>query len=278
MKASNDAAHSDFPLSISTMESLTFHIHLRGWKESTSFYVAGNYEARNDAAYSDFPLSISTVESLTFHIHRRGWKESTSFYVAGNYESQQRRSLQRLSTLAFHSGKPHFPHSLLRVESERLFRRVWKLLKPATAGPPATFHPRETCHFHFPPTMKIRGSCRINLLRVDGVRGVWVSVSRSGCWRCQGRIGQFGIAALSPGRARGCRYAAMMAVWALAKWGIPRSQRDAARRVLATILPNGRFFAQALRASAVQEIFEVTDAGLIGGGVSFRWGDIVGFV
>jgi len=70
----------------------------------------------------------------------------------------------------------------------------------------------------------------------------------------------------------------MMAVWALAKWGIPRSQRDAARRVLATILPNGRFFAQALRASAVQEIFEVTDAGLIGGGVSFRWGDIVGFV
>jgi len=43
-------------------------------------------------------------------------------------------------------------------------------------------------------------------------------------------------------------------------------------------LPNGRFFAQALRASAVQEIFEVTDAGLIGGGVNFRWGDIVGFV
>ena len=43
MKASNDAAHSDFPLSISTMESLTFHIHLRVWKESTSFYVAGNY-------------------------------------------------------------------------------------------------------------------------------------------------------------------------------------------------------------------------------------------
>jgi len=95
MKASNDAAHSDFPLSISTMESLTFHIHLRGWKESTSFYVAGNYEARNDAAYSDFPLSISTVESLTFHIHRRGWKESTSFYVAGNYESESPRVLWR---------------------------------------------------------------------------------------------------------------------------------------------------------------------------------------
>ena len=97
-------------------------------------------KASNDAAHSDFPLSISTVESLTFHIHLRGWKESTSFYVAGNYESQQRRGLQRLSTLTFHSGKPHFPHSLLRVESERLFRRVWKLLKPATAGPPATFH------------------------------------------------------------------------------------------------------------------------------------------
>ncbi len=46
MKASNDAAHSDFPLSISTVESLTFHIHLRGWKESTSFYVAGNYESQ----------------------------------------------------------------------------------------------------------------------------------------------------------------------------------------------------------------------------------------
>lgn len=226
----------------------TFHSQFPQWKASLSTFIA------------------------------RGWKESTSFYVAGNYESQKRRGLQRLSTLTIHSGKPHFPHSLLRVESERLFRRVWELLKPATAGPPATFHPRETCHFHFPPTMKIRGSCRINLLRVDGVRGVWVSVSRSGCWRCQGRIGQFGIAALSPERARGCRYAAMMAVWALARWGILGSQRDAARRVLATILPNGRFFAQALRASAVQEIFEVTDAGLIGGGVSFRWGDIVGFV
>ena len=217
MKASNDAAHSDFPLSISTMESLTFPFIAEGGKKALVSTWLETTKASNDAAYSDFPLSITTVESLTFHIHRRGWKESTSFYVAGNYESEQRRGLQRLSTLTFHRGKPHFPHSLLRVESERLFRRVWKLLNPATAGPPATFHPRETCHFHFPPTMKIRGSCRINLLRADGVRGVWVSVSRSGCWRCQGRIGQFGIAALSPERARGCRYAAMMAVWALAR-------------------------------------------------------------
>jgi len=84
-------------------------------------------KASNDAAHSDFPLSISTMESLTFHIHRRGWKESTSFYVAGNYESQQRRGLQRLSTLNFHSGKPHFPHSSPRVEREHQFLRGWKL-------------------------------------------------------------------------------------------------------------------------------------------------------
>ena len=116
-----------------------------------------------------FPLLFPLWKGLTFTARGRGWIVSTSFYGVRNYESQQRRGLQRLSTLTFHSGKPHFPHSLLRVESERLFRRVWKLLKPETAGPPATFHPRETCHFHFPPTMKIRGSCRINLLRVDGV-------------------------------------------------------------------------------------------------------------
>lgn len=196
-----------------------FPIHRRGWKESTSFYVAENYESQQRRG-------LQRLSTLNFHSGKPHFPHSSprverehQFLLAGNYESQQRRGLQRLSTLIFHSGKPHFPHSLLRVESERLFRRVWKLLKPATAGPPATFDPRETCHFHFPPTMKIRGSCRINLLRVDGLRGVWVSVSRSGCWRCQGRIGQFGIAALSSERARGCRYAAMMAVWALARWG-----------------------------------------------------------
>ena len=127
MKASNDAAHSDFPLSISTMESLTFHIHRRGWKESTSFYLAGNYESQKRRGLQRLPLSISTMESLTFHIHRRGWKESTSFYVAGNYESQKRRGLQRLSTLNFHSGKPHFPYSSPRVEREHQFLRGWKL-------------------------------------------------------------------------------------------------------------------------------------------------------
>jgi|GEM_PF-5701922 hypothetical protein len=70
MKASNDAAHSDFPLSISTMESLTFTFISEGGKKALVSTWLETTKASNDAAYSDFPLSTPR------------WKASLSTFIA----------------------------------------------------------------------------------------------------------------------------------------------------------------------------------------------------